>query len=114
VDLDGVVYNFRFWVPLASGTAINSPHASLQFIPSGVWTPNFAFPSGAGQSIPFSLPDGPNLSRIDGGVSITGYSAAQTTQYIYLRLFLDANFPTGNFGICGSGLLRPVLSFDFY
>jgi len=28
-------------------------------------------------------------------------------------MFIDSRFPLGTFGVCGSGSLRPRLTFDF-
>lgn len=108
------VYNLRLWLPSGSGTAIDLPGTSLQFIVSGVWLPNLAFPSGFGQIFPSTVPDQPNLRRIDGAIGLVSFNDANVSEWIYMRLFLDRDFPVGTYGICGSGLLRPRLTFDFY
>lgn len=108
------VDNIRFWLPSASGTAINSPFASLQYTVSGIWIPNPVFASGQGQVVPNTLPSTQNVFRIDGHSALQAYNAANASQYIYLKLFLSQDFPTGTFGICGSGLFRMLLSYDFY
>ncbi len=108
------VYNMRLWLPSGSGTAIASSAASLQFITSGVWIPNLSFPSGFGQVMLTSLPTQFNLRRIDGQSALVSFNDANVSEWIYMRLFLDRDFPVGTYGICGSGLLRPRLTFDFY
>ena len=108
------VYNMRLWIPSGSGTAINTTGASLQFITSGVWVPNLSFPSGFGQTFLSTLPTQFNLRRIDGRAELLSFNDANVSEWIYMRLFLDRDFPVGTYGICGSGLLRPRLTFDFY
>lgn len=108
------VDNFRFWLPAASGTAINSPYASLQYTVSGIWIPNPVFASGQGSVVPTTMPSNQNVYRIDGNAGFSAYNADNASQYIYLKLFLSQDFPTGTFGICGSGLLRMLISYDFY
>jgi len=104
----------RMWIPAGSGTVLDLPGSHLQFLVSGLWVPNLSFPSGAGQQFPTTLPETANLFRADGFNGLNGYNDNNVSQFIYMRLFLDANFPIGTFGICGSGILRPRLTFDFY
>lgn len=108
------VYNMRLWIPAGSGTVIDLPGSHLEFFTSGVWVPNVDFPSGHGQEFMSTLPTQFNVRRIDGANEIVGYQDTQVSEYIYMRMFLDADFPLGTFGVCGSGLLRPRLTFDFY
>lgn len=108
------VYNFKLWIPSGSGTAINLPGASLQFITSGVWIPNLTFPSGFGQTFLSTLPTQFNLRRIDGRAELVSFNDVNVSEWIYMRLFLDRDFPVGTYGACGSGSLRPRLTFDFY
>jgi len=108
------VYNMRLWLPSGSGTAIGLPGASLQFVTSGVWVPNMSFPSGFGQAFLSTLPTQFNVRRIDGRAELVSFNDQNVSEWIYMRLFLDANFPVGTYGVCGSGLLRPRLTFDFY
>ena len=108
------VYNMRIWIPAGSGSVIDLPGTHLQFETSGVWLPNLSFPSGAGQPFLRTLPTQFNVRRIDGRAELLSYNDQNVSEYIYMRIFLDADFPTGTFGICGSGILRPRLTFDFY
>jgi hypothetical protein len=108
------VYNMRMYIPQGQRDVLDLDGIHLQFQTSGVWTPNFTFPSGAGQQFSGVLPNQFNLRRIDGAAEITSFNDANVSEYIYMRLFLDRNFPVGTFGVCGSGALRPRLTFDFY
>lgn len=110
----GAVYNMRLWLPSGSGTAINLPGASLQFTTSGVWVPNLNFPSGFGQTFLTTLPTQFNVRRIDGRSELLSFNDQNVSEWIYMRLFLDQDFPVGTYGICGSGLLRLRCTFDFY
>jgi len=108
------VYNMRLWLPAGSGTSISLPGASLQFYTSPTWTPNPSFPSGFGQTFLSTLPTQFNLRRIDGRSELLSFNDQNVSEWIYMRLFLDRDFPVGTYGACGSGLLRPRLTFDFY
>lgn len=108
------VYNMRLYIPSSQRSVLQEDGIHLQFQTSGAWIPNFIFPSGAGQEFLDTLPSQFNLRRIDGAAEITSFNDANVSEYIYMRLFLDRNFPVGTFGVCGSGLLRPRLVFDFY
>lgn len=110
-----VVNNMKLYLPSGSGTVLDEPGISLQYMTSGVWLQNYTFPSGEGQEFARSLPEIQNLLRIDGFHSISGFAASEVTEYIYMRLFINDQFPIGSFGsVCGSGLLRPRLVYDFY
>jgi len=108
-------YNFRFYLPTGSGTALTTG-SYLQYAVSGIWVQNPVFASGQGSQLPSTLLESPNVFRIDGADSINSFTASQISQYIYLRLFLDASHPTGRRGICDpSGtLLRLRLTFDYF
>lgn len=108
------LYNMKLWAPAGSGTILDLPSTHLQYQMSGVWTPNFNFPSGAGQQFSPTLPSQFNLRRIDGRAEILGYDDNNVSEWIYMRLFLDAGFPVGTFGACGSGTFRLRLTYDFY
>lgn len=108
------IYNMKLWIPTGSGTVIETPGAHLEFFTSGVWVPNVSFPSGHGQQFQSTLPSQFNVRRQNGNAEIEGYEDTQVSEYIYMRLFLDERFPVGTFGICGSGLLRLRLTYDFF
>lgn len=108
------ITNMRLWLPAGSGTVLDLPGSHLQFQTSGVWAPNLNFPSGAGQPFLDTVPSQFNVRRIDGSPSITSFNDANVSEWIYMRLFLDADFPVGTYGACGSGILRIRLTYDFY
>lgn len=108
------VYNMRLWIPSGSGTVLSLPGVSLQFATSGVWVPNLSFPSGFGQGFLSTLPTQFNVRRIDGRSELISFNDQNVSEWIYMRLFLDRDFPVGTYGACGSGILRPRLTFDFY
>ena len=108
------ITNFRLWLPSGSGTVLDLPGSHLQFQTSGVWTPNFTFPSGAGQQLESTVPSQFNVRRIDGIPGIDSFNDANVSEWIYMRLFLDADFPVGTYGVCGSGTFRLRLTYDFY
>ena len=112
--LTGAVYNMRFWLPAGSGTVLDEPGNHLQFTTSSQWTPNFVFPSGDGQQFLTALPSQFNVRRIDGRNELLSYNDENVSEFIYMRIFLDADFPIGTFGACGSGIFRPRLTYDFY
>lgn len=108
------VYNMKLWIPAGSGSIIDTPGAHLEFFTSGLWVPNVGFPSGHGQSFLRTLPTQFNVRQNGGRAELTSYTDDETSEYVYMRMFLDADFPLGTYGICGSGSLRPRLTFDFY
>ena len=106
--------NMRMWIPASSGTPLDLDGIAMEFRTSGVWVSNLSFPSGAGSQFPSSLPLLPNISRIDGNTYINGFGASNASEWIYIRVFADSSFPPGAYGACGSGVLRPRLTYDFY
>ena len=108
------IYNMRFWIPAGSGSIIDTPGAHLEFFASGLWVPNVDFPSGHGQEFLRTLPTQFNVRQNAGRNELTSFSDEETSEYVYMRMFLDETFPLGTFGVCGSGSLRPRLTFDFY
>jgi hypothetical protein len=108
------VYNMKLWLPSGSGTILDLPGSHLEVVMSGVWIPNASFPSGTGAELQRSLPGAHNVFKHDGEAELTSYTDDEVSQYVYMRMFLDEQFPLGTFGVCGSGILRPRLTFDFY
>lgn len=108
------IYNMRLWAPDGSGTILALPSTHLQFQTNPLWTPNLSFPSGAGQQFLGTLPTQFNLRRVDGRSELLSYNDDNVSEWIYMRLFLDAGFPVGTFGACGSGTFRLRLTYDFY
>jgi len=108
------ISNMRLWLPAGSGTVLDLPGSHLQFQTSSNWSPNLSFPSGAGQQFLNSLPTQFNVRRIDGAAEITSFNDANVSEWIHMRIFLDADFPLGAQGACGSGLLRLRLTYDYF
>ncbi len=108
------IYNMRLFIPAGSGSIIDTPGSHLEFFTSGVWVPNVDFPSGHGQEFLRTLPTQFNVRQVDGRAELISFSDTEVTEYVYMRMFLDERFPLGTFGLCGSGTLRPRLTFDFY
>ncbi|MDX1408951.1 MAG: hypothetical protein R3330_12475, partial [Saprospiraceae bacterium] len=75
---------------------------------------NVDFPSGHGQEFLRELPTQFNVRQIDGQAELTSYNDTEVSEWIYIRMFVDASFPLGTYGVCGSGTLRPRLVYDFY
>jgi hypothetical protein len=109
------VYNMKLWIPTGSGSVLDDlPGVHLEFQTSGVLVPNLSLPSGAGQEFLRDLPSQFNVRRIDGQAELTSFNNDNVSEWIYMRMFVDAQLPVGTYGICGSGVLRPRLTFDFY
>ncbi len=109
------LYNMRLWIPAGSGTVLDElPGIHLEFQTNTAWIPNLVFPSGGGQEFLRELPSQFNVRRIDGRAELLSFNNENVSEWIYMRMFLDATFPLGTFGACGSGVLRPRLTFDFY
>ena len=108
------INNMKIWLPSGSGTILDTGSAYLQYSTSGTWLPNLNFPSGAGSQLPNQLPEHANIHRIDGNYEINSFNDQNVSQWIYLRIFLDSDFPVGQYGACGSGIFRIRLTYDYY
>lgn len=108
------INNMKLWLPAGSGTVLDLPGSHIQFQTSGAWVPNLSFPSGAGQPFLDTLPTQFNVRRVDGSPSIVSFNDSNVSEWIYIRMFLGADFPVGTYGACGSGMLRIRLTYDFY
>lgn len=111
------VNNFRLWLPEGSGTVTDLDGISIEYQLHSNWRNSSiytTFPSGAGATFSGIQPTTYNITRIDGSHEITGYDDDNVSQWIYLRAFLDQEFPVGSYGVCGSGLMRLRLTYDFY
>lgn len=120
--------------PAASGTAVSnmrlyisdnsalmagpnhdgSEPARLQFSPSGSWLPGVVLPSGSVSELPAAVPAAPNVFRQDGGAALLKQDDNNVSQFVYMNLVAPLGFPFGTFGVCGSGVLRLSLLFDYY
>lgn len=89
--------------------------AFMQFAPSGnYWFYNATMPSGAFQRLTTSIPTSRNVSRQDGTAGLVGQDDLNSSEFVYLNLILPLGFPLGEFGVCGSGLLRFGLIFNYW
>lgn len=89
--------------------------AFLQYAPSGnLWLPHVPMPSGAFQRLTTSIPTSRNVSRQDGTAGLVGQDDLNSSEFVYLNLILPLGFPLGEFGVCGSGLLRFGLIFNYW
>lgn len=78
------------------------------------WQYNLTMPSGSNPSLTTSIPSMPNVRRQDGAPALVGQDDLNSSEFVYLNLILPLGFPLGNFGVCGSGLLRFGLVFNYW
>lgn len=88
--------------------------AFIQMTTSGIWQPNALLPSGVGTRLTTSVPSAPNVFRQDGGSRIDRNDDHDVSQFLYMNLVAPIGMPLGLFGVCGSGLVRVGLQFDYY
>jgi len=87
----------------------------MQYAPSGsLWIPNIVLPSGSVARIPTVVPTIPNVRRQDGGIALVGQDDGNSSEFIYLNIVVPLGTPLRSFGVCGSGLLRLGLLFNFW
>lgn len=94
-------------------TDVGIPPAFVQMTNSGIWQPNAQLPSGAGTQLTISVPS-QNVFRQDGKTFLVEAQDRDVSQFIYLNVVVPIDFPVGDFGICGSGLLRFNFVFDYW
>lgn len=93
---------------------VGAPPAFVQGTSSGTWQPNALLPSGAGVILGTSPASALAVLRQDGEGYLTGAQDRDVSQFVYLNLIVPVDFPRGNFGVCGSGLLRFNFIFDYF
>ena len=123
-----------FSAPAASGTAISDlrlylvddsafqasqdqglDRGFMQYAPSGgLWLPNLILPSGAVRRVPRIVPTIPNIHRQDGAQGLVGEDDGNSSEFIYLNIVIPLGTPLGAFGVCGSGILRLGLVFNYW
>ena len=87
----------------------------MQYAPSGsLWLPNLTLPSGSVARIPLTVPTASNVRRQDGAQALVGQDDQNSSEFVYLNIVLPLGTPLGAFGVCGSGLLRLGLLFNFW
>jgi len=88
--------------------------AFMQYAVSGEWLPLATMPSGANDRIPLTVPDVQNVFRQNGGNALVGQDDQNSSQFVYLNIVLPLGTPLGAYGVCGSGLLRLGLVFNYW
>ncbi len=89
--------------------------AFMQYAPSGsLWLPNITLPSGSVQRIPRTVPASPNVFRQDGSQGLVGQDDSNSSEFVYLNIVVPLGTPLGAFGVCGSGILRLGLVFNYW
>lgn len=89
--------------------------AFVQYSPSGSnWFPNVIMPSGAVDRLPLAVPSSPNVRRQDGGNALVGEDDLNSSEFVYLNIVVPLGSPLGAYGVCGSGLLRLALVFNYW
>lgn len=87
----------------------------IQYAPSGnLWLPNLTLPSGSVARLPTSIPTLPNVRRQDGGLALLGQDDGNSSEFVYLNIVIPLGTPLGAFGVCGSGILRLGLVFNYW
>lgn len=93
---------------------VGVPSAFIQIATSGgTWQPNPLLPSGAGTQLTTSVP-ATNVLRQDGANFMAELQDGDASEFVYMNLVVPIDFPTGDYGVCGSGLLRFNLLFDYW
>lgn len=78
------------------------------------WFFNLTMPSGSHPVLTTTIPSFPNIKRQDGAPGLGGQDDLNSSEFVYLNLVLPLGFPFGEFGVCGSGLLRFGLTFNYW
>jgi hypothetical protein len=87
----------------------------MQFAPSGSnWRFNLEMPSGIFSRLTTSIPTFQNVFRQDGSNGLLAEDDANSSEFIYLNIVIPLGHPLGSYGVCGSGLLRFGLVFNYY
>jgi len=89
--------------------------AFIQASPSGGnWLPLVEMPSGSVSRLPLIVPTVPNVLRQDGGNALVGEDDQNSSEFVYLNIVIPLGTPLGTFGVCGSGILRLALVFNYW
>jgi len=89
--------------------------AFMQYAPSGsFWGFNLSLPSGSVERIPTTVPATQNVFRQDGSNALVGEDDLNSSEFVYLNVVVPLGTPLGAFGVCGSGLLRLGLVFNYW
>lgn len=89
--------------------------AFVQYATSGnFWAYKGTMPSGAVERLPLVVPENANVFRQDGGNALVGQDDLNSSEFVYLNIVLPLGTPLGEYGVCGSGLLRFGLVFNYW
>jgi hypothetical protein len=87
----------------------------VQYAASGsFWAYMGTMPSGVVERMPLTVPENQNVFRQDGGNALVGQNDQNSSEFIYLNLIMPLGTPLGEYGVCGSGLLRFGLVFNYW
>lgn len=100
---------------LQGSVTFNQDPGFVQFAASGSsWIPNAILPSGAGTRLTTTVPISRNVKRQNGGNALVGNDDQNSSEFVYMNVVLPLGYPLGNFGVCGSGILRFGLIFNYW
>jgi hypothetical protein len=89
--------------------------AFVQFAASGsFWAYSSEMPSGTVERLPLVVPAFANVRRQDGTAGLVGETDINSSEFVYLNLVIPLGTPLGPYGVCGSGLLRFGLTFNYW
>ena len=86
----------------------------VQFASSGSWLINPLLPSGAVSRMSTTVPTKQNVFRQDGNPGLVGQDDLNSSQFVYMNVVIPLGTPFKTYGICGSGLLRFGLIFNYW
>ena len=112
-DMGGNAFirNMRFWGPDLIQAGLVDYNQAI--VGSGLWQQNRTITSASG-TVSSTLPTTPNLLRRDGFTAISGVTAAEASQWVYLNLDVGSSVSAGNYGgTNGQGILRYRVTFDY-
>jgi hypothetical protein len=89
--------------------------AFVQMATSGsFWAYKGTMPSGSVDRLPLTVPELANVRRQDGKPALVGQDDVNSSEFVYLNLVIPLGSPLGLYGVCGSGLLRFGLVFNYF
>jgi len=97
------VFNMKLWIDDKTTFSGFPKQPYIQMLPSGTWVQNLTLASGeyGAYEVPTSLPDNPNIMRIDGAPWLSGVGR-ERTQIIYSSIIMEpGTYETGRYGTSG-------------
>lgn len=89
--------------------------AFVQYAASGsFWAYASSMPSGSVDRLPLTVPTSQNVFRQDKTSALVGEDDQNSSEFVYLNLVIPLGSPLGTYGVCGSGLLRFGLVFNYW